>query len=74
MNKFIAKIFKSANVNAKVSKDPQNPRFKVVDNKLTLEGIIKIANINAGIPMIIFIWSNTVADENAASVWPDGNE
>lgn len=41
MNKFIAKIFKSANVNAKVSKDSENPRFKVVDNNLTLEGIVK---------------------------------
>ena len=41
MNKFIGKIFKSAGVNAKVSKDSENPRFKVVDNKLTLEGIIK---------------------------------
>lgn len=41
MNKFIAKIFKSAGVNAKVSKDSENPRFKVVDNKLTLEGIVK---------------------------------
>lgn len=41
MNKFITKIFKSAGVNAKVSKDSENPRFKVVDNKLTLEGVIK---------------------------------
>jgi hypothetical protein len=41
MNKFIAKIFKSAGVEAKVSKDPKNPRFKVVDNKLTLEGVVK---------------------------------
>ena len=41
MNKFIAKIFKSAGVNAKVSKDSENPRFKVVDNKLTLEGTVR---------------------------------
>lgn len=41
MNKFIAKIFKSAGVNAKVSKSSDNPRFKVVENKLTLEGIVK---------------------------------
>lgn len=41
MNKFIAKIFKSAGVNAKVSKDSNNPRFKVVENKLTLEGVVK---------------------------------
>ena len=42
MNKFIAKVLKSAGVNnAKVSKDNKNPRFKVVENKLTLEGIVK---------------------------------
>lgn len=41
MNKFIAKVFKSAGVNAKVSKDSENPRFKVTENQLTLEGIIK---------------------------------
>lgn len=41
MNKFITKIFKSAGVNAKVSKDSENPRFKVVENKLTLEGTVK---------------------------------
>lgn len=41
MNKFISKIFKSAGVEAKVSKDSENPRFKVTENKLTLEGIIK---------------------------------
>ena len=41
MNKFITKIFKGAGVNAKVSKDSKNPRFKVVENKLTLEGMVK---------------------------------
>jgi flagellin-specific chaperone FliS len=41
MNKFIAKIFKSAGVDAKVSKSADNPRFKVVDNKLTLEGVVR---------------------------------
>ena len=41
MNKFIAKIFKSAGVDAKVSKDSEHPRFKVVENKLTLEGVIR---------------------------------
>lgn len=41
MNKFIAKIFKSAGVDAKVSKNSDNPRFKVVDNKLTLEGVVR---------------------------------
>lgn len=41
MNKFISKIFKGAGVNAKVSKDSKNPRFKVVENKLTLEGCVR---------------------------------
>ena len=40
MNKFITKVFKGAGVNAKVSKDSKNPRFKVVENKLTLEGVV----------------------------------
>ena len=41
MNKFITKIFKNAGVNAKVSKNSENPRFKVVENKLTLEGVVR---------------------------------
>lgn len=41
MNKFIAKIFRSAGVDAKVSKDERNPRFRVVENKLTLEGTVR---------------------------------
>ena len=41
MNKFISKIFRGAGVNAKVSKDSKNPRFRVVENKLTLEGVVK---------------------------------
>ena len=40
MNKFITKIFKSAGVNAKVSRDTESPRFRVVDNALTLEGLV----------------------------------
>lgn len=41
MNKFITKIFKSAGVNAKVSKDSATPKFKVSEGKLTLEGVIR---------------------------------
>lgn len=41
MNKFITQIFKSAGVNAKVSKDSATPKFKVSDGKLTLEGVIR---------------------------------
>lgn len=40
MNKFIAQIFKSAGVDAKVSKDEKNPRFRVREGKLTLEGFV----------------------------------
>lgn len=42
MNKLISQVMRKAGFNAKVSKDSANPRFKVVDNKLTLEG--KISN------------------------------
>lgn len=41
MNAFITKVFKSAGIEAKVSKDTKNPRFRVKDNKLTLEGTVK---------------------------------
>lgn len=41
MNKLITQVFKSAGVTAKVSRDPKNPRFRVVENKLTLEGVIR---------------------------------
>ena len=41
MNKFITQIFKNAGVNAKISKDSKNPKFKVVENNLTLEGIVR---------------------------------
>lgn len=40
MNKLISQVMRKAGFNAKVSKDPSNPKFKVVDNKLTLEGKI----------------------------------
>ena len=41
MTKLIAQVFKSAGVNGKVSKDTKNPRFKVVNNLLTLEGAVR---------------------------------
>ena len=41
MNKFISQIFKGAGVDAKVSKDAKNPKFKVRKDMLTLEGIVK---------------------------------
>lgn len=41
MNAFITKVFKSAGIEAKVSKDTKNPRFRVRDNKLTLEGVVR---------------------------------
>ena len=39
-NDFLAKIFKSANVTAKVSKNPKDHRFRVVSGMLTLEGVV----------------------------------
>lgn len=41
MNKFIGNIFRQAGVTAKVSKDSKNPKFRVVENKLTLEGVVR---------------------------------
>lgn len=41
MNKFIAKIFRSAGVDAKVSKDSESPKFRVVENNLVLNGVVK---------------------------------
>ena len=41
MNAFITKVFKSAGIEAKVSKDTKNPRFRVKDNKLILEGVVR---------------------------------
>lgn len=39
-NDFLAKVFKKANVTAKVSKNPKDHRFRVVSGMLTLEGVV----------------------------------
>lgn len=39
-NEFLAKVFKKANVTAKVSKNPKDHRFRVVSGMLTLEGVV----------------------------------
>ena len=41
MNKIVTKVLKESNVEAKITKDINNPKFRVVNNKLTLEGIVK---------------------------------
>lgn len=41
MNKLFKQIFKKAGVNARVSVDSNDPKFKVIENKLTLEGVVK---------------------------------
>ena len=41
MKKLIQQVLKSAGVSGKVAKDSTVPRFRVYDNKLTLEGVIK---------------------------------
>lgn len=40
-NKLITKILKESNVDAKITKDMDAPKFRVVNNNLTLEGIYK---------------------------------
>lgn len=40
-NKLITKILKESNVDAKITKDVDSPKFRVLNNKLTLEGIYK---------------------------------
>lgn len=40
-NKLITKILKDANVKAKITKDMDSPKFRVVNNKLTLEGVYR---------------------------------
>ncbi len=40
-NKLITKILKESNVDAKITKDVDSPKFRVVNNKLTLEGIYR---------------------------------
>lgn len=41
MTKLLSQIFRKAGVSARVSKDPKNPKFKVCQGQLTLEGVIK---------------------------------
>jgi hypothetical protein len=43
MNRLIKQVFKKAGVNAKITRDTENPKFKVTDGMLTLEGSVKDA-------------------------------
>lgn len=40
-NQIVTKVLKESNVDAKITKDVHNPKFRVVNNKLTLEGVVK---------------------------------
>lgn len=43
MNRLIKQVFKKAGVNAKITRDTDNPKFKVTDGMLTLEGVVQNA-------------------------------
>ena len=43
MNRLIKQVFKKAGVNAKITRDTDNPKFKVTDGMLTLEGVVQDA-------------------------------
>ncbi len=40
MNKLITKVLKESNVDAKITNDSKNPRFRVKNGQLTLEGMV----------------------------------
>ena len=42
MNKIVSKILKNAGVKAQITNDSKNPRFRVVDGSLRLEGVVSI--------------------------------
>lgn len=43
MNRLIKQVFRKAGVNAKITRDTENPKFKVTDGMLTLEGVVQDA-------------------------------
>ena len=69
MNKIITKVLKESNVDAKITKDINNPKFRVVNNKLTLEGIVK----NNTYSMTIKDVKGVVIDELSVSI-TNGND
>ena len=74
INKLITKILKESNVDAKITKDINNPKFRVVNNQLTLEGVIKNTKANGtSYSMSIKDRRGEVIDELTVSV-KDGND
>ena len=69
MNKIITKVLKESNVDAKITKDINNPKFRVVNNKLTLEGIVK----NNTYSMTIKDVKGVVIDELSVNI-TNGND
>lgn len=69
MNKLVAKILKESGVTAKVTNDSKKPRFRVVNSKLTLEGMVTSTNYS----MKITDSKGTIVDELSVSV-KNGND
>lgn len=68
MNKLIRKVLKESNVEAKISNNGNVNKFKVIDNNLTLEGVIKGNNYSMSIKdkkgNVIDSVSSTVSNSN----------
>ena len=68
-NKLITKILKESNVDAKITKDMDAPKFRVTNNKLTLEGVYR----NNKYSMKIKDVKDTIIDELSVDI-TNGND
>lgn len=69
MDKLITKILRESGTNARITKDSKKPKFRVTDNKLTLEGIVT----NKKYSMKIVNEKGDIIDELSVAV-NDGND
>ena len=68
-NQIVTKVLKESNVDAKITKDAHNPKFRVTNNKLTLEGLVK----NSTYSMKITDTKGSVIDELSVAI-NNGND
>lgn len=69
MNKLVTKILKGSGVKAKVTNDANQPKFRVVNNCLTLEGIVTRKSYSMKITDV----KGTVVDELSVAI-KNGND
>lgn len=69
MNKLVTKILKGSGVKAKVTNDAKQPKFRVVNNYLTLEGIVTRRSYSMKITDV----KGTVVDELSVAI-KNGND